>query len=77
LGGAVRTYIALLLIVLFSVHLDPVPKKFPSYEDLWVSKETLVSLARYHGTKALKITEEEAFIWRNARWIPVLKRNKS
>lgn len=72
-----RTYLVLLLIVLFSTQFDPVPKKFPSYEDLWVSKETLVSLARHHGTKALKITEEEAFIWRNARWISVLKRNKS
>ena len=72
-----RTYLALLLIVLFSVQFDPVPKKFPSYEDLWVSKETLVKLARHHGAMALKITEEEAFIWRNARWISVLKRNKS
>jgi hypothetical protein len=73
----VRTYLALLLIVLFSTQFDPVPKKFPTYEDLWVSKETLMTLARHHGTMALKITEEEAFIWRNARWISVLKRNKS
>jgi hypothetical protein len=73
----VRTYLALLLIVLFSIQFDAVPKKFPSYEDLWVSKEALVELARYHGTRALKITEEEAFVWRNARWISVLKRNKS
>lgn len=72
-----RTYLALLLIVLFSMQVDPVPRKFPSYEDLWVSKETLVRLAKYHGARALKITEDEAFIWRNARWISVLKRNKS
>jgi hypothetical protein len=35
-----------------------------------------IYLAQYHGTMARKITEKEALIWRDARWIPVLKRNK-
>lgn len=71
-----RIYLALLLVVLSGVRFEPAPKKFPSFEDLWIPKETIVRLARYHGTKALKITEEEALIWRDARWVPVLRRNK-
>lgn len=73
-----RTYLALLLLVIMcSIHIDPAPKKFPSYEELWVSKDTLAGLARYHGVLSLKITEDQAFIWRDARWIPVLNRSRS
>lgn len=39
----------------------------------WVSHEQLLSLARYHGTDALKITELEVSIWRDGNWIPVMK----
>jgi hypothetical protein len=39
----------------------------------WVSHEKLLSLARYHGTDALKITELEVSIWRSGNWVPVLK----
>lgn len=39
----------------------------------WVSGEELLSLARYHGTDALKITDREVSIWRNGNWVPVLK----
>jgi len=28
----------------------------------------------YHGTDVLKITQDEVYIFRNAKWIPVLKR---
>ena len=42
----------------------------------WVSKEKLRSLARYHGTEALKITELDVSIWRAGEWIPVLKNKK-
>jgi len=77
-GGTVRTYIALLLLVaVCSIRIEPAPKQFPSYEELWVSKDTLARLARYHGVLSMKITDDQAFIWRNARWIPVLKRNRS
>jgi hypothetical protein len=41
--------------------------------DSWVSQEELLSLSRYHGTDALKITEFEVSIWRNEKWVPVLK----
>ncbi len=43
----------------------------PGHE--WVSHEQLLSLARYHGTDALKITELEVSIWRDGNWIPVMK----
>jgi hypothetical protein len=72
----VRIYLALFLVLLSGVRFEPAPRNFPSYEDLWISKDTLVKLARYHGTMALKITEKEALIWRDARWIPILKRKK-
>ena len=39
----------------------------------WVSQEKLHSLARHHGTDALKITEFEVSIWRSGNWVPVLK----
>ena len=39
----------------------------------WVSQEKLLSLARHHGTDALKITEFEVYIWRSGNWVPVLK----
>jgi hypothetical protein len=42
----------------------------------WVSKEELRSLARYHGTEALKITALDVSIWRDGEWIRVLKNKK-
>ena len=71
-----RIYLVLFLVLLSGVRFEPAPRTFPSYENLWVSKDTLIKLAKYHGTKALKITDKEALIWRDARWIPVLKRDK-
>ncbi|OGP81255.1 MAG: hypothetical protein A2Z13_09035 [Deltaproteobacteria bacterium RBG_16_64_85] len=73
-----RTYLALLLLVIMcSMRIEEAPRQFPSFEELWVSKDTLVSLARVHGVLSLKITEDQAYIWRNARWVPVLKRDRS
>jgi hypothetical protein len=42
----------------------------------WVSQETLLSLARHHGTDALKITELDVSIWRDGQWMPVLKNHR-
>jgi len=42
----------------------------------WVSQEKLLSLARHHGTDALKITELDVSIWRDGQWIPVLKNHR-
>ena len=71
-----RTIIAILIFAFCSIRFDPAPQTFPTYEDLWLSRDAIVGLARHHGTLALKITEDQAFIWRDARWIPVLKRNR-
>ena len=40
----------------------------------WVSKKERVSMMRYHGTQALRITEDTVFIWRGGKWIPVKKK---
>lgn len=40
----------------------------------WVTPQEILHLTRFHGTDALKITEDEVFIRRNNRWLPVLKR---
>ncbi|MBE0569899.1 MAG: hypothetical protein IH576_04580 [Deltaproteobacteria bacterium] len=41
----------------------------------WLSKKEIARLMRYHGAEGLKVTQEEAYIFRDARWIPVMKRN--
>ena len=46
------------------------------YGNSWVSREELLSLARHHGTDALKITELDVSIWREGQWIPVLKNHR-
>jgi hypothetical protein len=77
-GGTVRTYAALIILVMmFGMGIEEAPRKFPSFDELWVPKDTLESLARRHGVLSLKITETHAYIKRNAKWIPVLARNKS
>ena len=43
-------------------------------EALWIDRTERLRLARYHGTHALKITDEVVYIWRDNRWISVLKR---
>jgi hypothetical protein len=42
----------------------------------WLPKTKIVHLMRYHGTDGLKITQDEVYIWRNSKWIPVMKRNR-
>ncbi|NJD61342.1 MAG: hypothetical protein FIA93_01305 [Deltaproteobacteria bacterium] len=41
---------------------------------LWVDRTERLRLARYHGTQALKITDEVVYIWRDSKWVSVLKR---
>jgi hypothetical protein len=43
--------------------------------DSRISSPELRNLAKYHGTKALKITEDTIFIRRDGRWLPISKRN--
>jgi len=42
----------------------------------WLSKQEIVRLIRYHGTDVLKITQDEVYIYRGERWIPVRKRSQ-
>lgn len=40
-----------------------------------ISGPELRKLAQYHGTNALKITENTIFIRRNGKWIRIAKKN--
>ena len=40
----------------------------------WVPEIQIRELMEYHGTQVLKITQDEVYVFRNAKWIPVLKR---
>jgi hypothetical protein len=40
----------------------------------WVPKAQVLQLMEYHGTDVLKITQDEVYIFRGSKWIPVFKR---
>ena len=42
----------------------------------WLPKHEIVRLIRYHGADVLKITQDEVYIFRGERWIPVRKRSQ-
>jgi hypothetical protein len=42
----------------------------------WITRKEIRYLMRFHGTDALKITEDEVFIMRNGQWLTVLKRGR-
>jgi len=42
----------------------------------WLSKKEISHLIRFHGTDGLKVTRDEVYIYRNDRWIPVMKRQR-
>jgi hypothetical protein len=42
----------------------------------WLPKKEIVHLMRLHGTDGLKVTQDEVFILRDSRWIPVRKRDR-
>jgi hypothetical protein len=69
--------VAAVLWVFFAAFANGVVEwSRPAITDIgvsWVSQEKLLSLARHHGTDALKITELEVSIWRSGNWVPVLK----
>jgi hypothetical protein len=41
----------------------------------WLPKKEVARLMRYHGADGLKVTRDEVYIFRDARWIPVMKRD--
>jgi hypothetical protein len=42
----------------------------------WLHEREIVYLMRFHGTEALKITQDEVYIRRNGNWIQVMKRSQ-
>ena len=43
-------------------------------EPMWITRAESLRLMRYHGTNALKVTRDRAYIRRDSRWIQVLER---
>jgi hypothetical protein len=60
-------------LVSIAVRAGDRPRSVPSYADLWVPREDLHRMIRYHGTIALKITDDAVFVWREGKWIRVLE----
>lgn len=63
-----------LVVIVNAIGIWTAPES--GYGQSWVSREELLSLARHHGTDALKITELDVSIWRDGQWIPVLKNHR-
>ena len=42
----------------------------------WVPEMQIRELMEYHGTQVLKITQDEVYVFRGSKWIPVLKRGQ-
>lgn len=42
----------------------------------WLPKKEIVRLMRYHGADGMKITREEVYIFRDDKWVLVLKRDR-
>ena len=42
----------------------------------WVPETQVQHLMEYHGTQVLKITQDEVYVFRGTKWIPVLKRGR-
>lgn len=45
-------------------------------EPIWITRAESLRLMRYHGTNALKVTRDRAYIRRDSRWIQVLERRE-
>jgi hypothetical protein len=60
-------------MVSIAVRAGDRPRSAPSYAELWVSRENLSRMIRYHGTIALKITDEAVYAWRQGEWVRVME----
>jgi hypothetical protein len=67
--------LALWLPLVASVHyLEKKLAAAQPSETAWFSGTEGLRLMRYHGTNGLKITGDRVYIWRDSKWIEVLKR---
>jgi hypothetical protein len=64
------------LLVFGCCHLFEIQAEKNRDLSTWVTQQEILHLTRFHGTDALKITEDEVFIRRNSQWLPVLKRSQ-
>jgi len=42
----------------------------------WLPKKQIMHLMNVHGADGLKITQDEVYIYRGEKWIPVMKRHQ-
>ncbi|OGP81276.1 MAG: hypothetical protein A2Z13_09170 [Deltaproteobacteria bacterium RBG_16_64_85] len=68
---------ALWLPIVASVHYLEMKKGKDLAEPMWITSTDGHRLMRYHGTNGLKITHDRVYIWRDSKWVPVLKRKQA
>jgi len=71
-GFTLAFLLALWLPLVAYVHYVEV-KEWKSLVTSSVSGEEIRHLMRYHGTNALRITQDRVYIFRDSQWIPVRK----
>ena len=53
-----------------------VRSEVPADSSTWLPKHQILELMRFHGADVLKVTQDEVFISRDSKWIPVMKRDR-
>jgi len=66
--------LALWLPLLAFVHYLEITVGKDISKVMWITRADSLRLMRYHGTHGLKVTHDRVYIWRDSRWIPVMKR---
>lgn len=69
--------LALWLPLMVSVQYLEMKAERDIAKPMWLTRSETLRLMRYHGTLGLKVTEDRVYIWRDSRWIPVLKRGRA
>jgi hypothetical protein len=69
--------LAIWLPIVASVHYLEMKRGKDLAEPMWITRTDGLRLMRYHGTNELKITDDQVYIWRDSKWIPVLKRKQA
>lgn len=66
--------LALWLPLMASVHYLEMKAVKDRGDVTWINRTETLRLMRYHGTCGLKITDDRVYIWRDSKWIQVMKR---
>lgn len=69
--------LAMWLPLVAYVHSPQLKARNELSEPGWIDRTERLRLMRYHGTQGLKITHDGVYIWRDSKWIQVLKRGKA